>query len=92
MAQLVLYTTMPPNMATYGHFLLKAHKETEVPHTPGLQYNDVCHGIRNRVMHNNSRNCKCLQSNTFWSFTYKIKITRQWFNWYHSVPLGFSEI
>ena len=36
-AQLILYTIMQPDMALYGHFLLKAHKETKVPHAPGPQ-------------------------------------------------------
>jgi hypothetical protein len=51
---------MQPDMAPYGHFLLKAHKETKVPHTPELQYIDPYHCIRNS-MHSHSRVCNYLQ-------------------------------
>ena len=61
LAQLVLYTTMQPDMAPYGHFLLDTHKETKVPHTPGLQYNDPHHHIHNSMMHKHSTVCSCFQ-------------------------------
>jgi len=48
-------------MAPYGHFLLKAHKETKVPHNPGPQYNDPHHRNPNSIMHNSNRVCNCLQ-------------------------------
>ena len=53
---------MQPHMAPYGHFLLKTHKETKVPHTPGPQYNDPHHHICNSMMHSHSTVCSCLQT------------------------------
>jgi len=52
---------MQTDMASYGHFLLKAHKETKVPHTPVPQYKDEHHHIRNRMMYSHSTVCSCLQ-------------------------------
>jgi len=52
---------MQSYMATYEHFLLKAHKETKVPHNPGPQYNDPPHRISNSIMHNRNTVCNCLQ-------------------------------
>ena len=60
LAQLVPYSTVQPHMAPYRHFLLKANKETKVPHTPVPEHNDPHHHICNSAMYSHSTVCNCL--------------------------------
>jgi len=86
LAQLILYTNMTPDMAPYANILLKAHKETKVPDTPGPQYNDPQLRICNSMMHNHNRFCNCLHTlseSSLTTFNHQrvIEAVPQYTNW-----------
>jgi len=81
---------MQTDMAQYGHFLLKAHKETKVLHTPGPQYNDPHHRIPNSTMHN--RRVSATTSKYLLNLPLQHLITCQLFKCFHGTQIGFSEI